>query len=183
MRLTVGKVLAAALVVALFGTASAQTAVTEHTVRLDDAERRPPATLEDVSWLVGAWKGEAFGGTFEEVWNPPSKGSMIGFFKFMGDDAVGFYELLLLVEEEGSLSLKVKHFNPDFSAWEEKEEHVDFRFVSASEDVIHFSGISFYRMSRNEIHAWIRMRNGDRIGEEKLVYRRVEDLEASTDPS
>ena len=175
MRFSVGKAFAAVLAAALFGTASAQTAVTEHTVRLDDPENRPPATLQDVSWLVGSWTGEAFGGTFEEVWNPPSKGSMIGFFKFMDDDAVSFYELLLLVEEEGSLSLKVKHFNPDFSAWEDREEYVDFRFVSASEDVIHFSGISFYRMSRNEIHAWIRMRNGDRISEEKLVYRRVED--------
>ena len=137
--------------------------------------RHGGATLADVSWLVGSWEGEAFGGTFEEVWNPPSKGSMVGFFKFMGDEAVAFYELLLLVEEEGSLSLKVKHFNPDFSAWEEREDYVDFRFVSADDDIIHFSGISFYRMSQNEIQAWIRMRSGDQITEEKLVYRRVED--------
>lgn len=27
---------------------------------------------------------------------------------------------LLLVEEEESLSLKVKHFTPEFTAWEEK---------------------------------------------------------------
>ena len=165
-----------ALVAATYaGAASAQTAVTEHTVRLDDPGNRPAATLEDVSWLVGSWEGEAFGGTFEEVWNPPSLGSMIGFFKFMGDEGVAFYELLLLVEEEGSLSLKVKHFNPDFSAWEDREEYVDFRFVSADDDVIHFSGISFYRMSDNEMQGWIRMRSGDQITEEKLVYRRVGD--------
>ncbi len=175
MTLRFGQVFVTFVAAALVSTASAQTAVTEHTVRLDDPEKRPTATLDDVSWLVGSWEGEAFGGTFEEVWNPPSLGSMVGFFKFMGDEAVAFYELLLLVEEEGSLSLKVKHFNPDFSAWEEREEYVDFRFVSADDDVIHFSGISFYRMSDNEIQAWIRMRSGDQITEEKLVYRRVED--------
>ena len=175
MRILIIKALVALLAAVLVGTVSAQTAVTEHTVRLDDSESRPAATLEDVSWLVGSWTGEAFGGTFEQHWNPPSLGSMVGFFKLMSDEAVVFYELVLLVEEEGSLSLKVKHFNPDFSAWEEREEYVDFRFVSADGDVIHFSGISFYRMSKNEIHAWIRMRNGDRIGEEKLIYRRVED--------
>ncbi len=175
MTLRFSQILIALVAAASVGTASAQSAVTEHTVRLDDPEKRPPAALEDVSWLVGSWEGEAFGGTFEEVWNPPSKGSMVGFFKFMGDEAVAFYELMLLVEEEGSLSLKVKHFNPDFSAWEEREEYVDFRFVSADDDVIHFSGISFYRLSKNEIHAWIRMRSGDQISEEKLVYRRVED--------
>ena len=154
--------------------AVAQTSVTEHTVRLDDPDTRPPATLDDVSWLVGSWEGEAFGGSFEEVWNPPSRGSMVGFFKFMGDEAVGFYELLLLVEEEGSLSLKVKHFNPDFTAWEDKADYIDFRFVSADDDVIHFSGISFYRVSDVEIHGWIRMKNGEQIREEKLVYRRRE---------
>jgi len=61
--------------------------------------------------MVGSWTGEAFGGTFEEVWNPASLGTMVGLFKFMGDDAVSFYELMLLTEEEGSLVLKV---------WEEK---------------------------------------------------------------
>jgi len=175
MTSRISQVLVALVATAFVGMASAQTTVTEHTVRLDDPGKRPPATLADVSWLVGSWKGEAFGGTFEEVWNPPSLGSMVGFFKFMGDDAVAFYELMLLVEEEGSLSLKVKHFNPDFSAWEDREQYVDFRFVSADDDVIHFSGISFYRMSDNEIQAWIRMRSGDQITEEKLVYRRVED--------
>ncbi|MDJ0710939.1 MAG: DUF6265 family protein [Woeseiaceae bacterium] len=166
--------LAVMFAVMFAGTASAQTAVTEHTVRLDDPENRPAATLDDVGWLVGSWSGEGFGGTFEEVWNPPSLGSMIGFFKFMGDDAVGFYELLLLVEEEGSLSLKVKHFNPDFTAWEEKEDYVNFKFVSADDDVIHFSGISFYRVSDDEITAWIRMKNGETVSEEKLVYKRSE---------
>ena len=175
MTLRISQVFTALVGMALVTSTLAQTAVTEHTVRLDDPEKRPAATLEDVAWLVGSWEGEAFGGTFEEVWNPPSLGSMVGFFKFMGDEAVAFYELMLLVEEEGSLSLKVKHFNPDFSAWEEREEYVDFRFVSADDDVIHFSGISFYRMSDNEIQAWIRMRSGDQITEEKLVYRRVED--------
>ncbi len=158
----------------LSGMAEAQSRHTEHTFKLDDPANAPAATLDDVSWLVGDWVGTAFGAQIEEVWNPPSAGSMVGLFKFFQDE-VGFYEIMLLVEEEGSLSLKVKHFNPDFSAWEDREEYVDFRFVSADDDVIHFSGISFYRMSDNEMQGWIRMRSGDQITEEKLVYRRVED--------
>jgi hypothetical protein len=152
--------------------ASAQSPRTEHTYVLDDPDARPAATLADVSWLVGSWTGEAFGGTFEEVWNPPSAGSMIGLFKLIGDGEVSFYELLLLVEEEGSLSLKVKHFNPDFTAWEEKAEHVTFRFIRAEEDAVHFSGISFYRIGDDEMHAFLVMRSGEEIREQKLVYRR-----------
>lgn len=152
--------------------AHAQSARTEHTVRLDDPDNRPPATFEDVSFLVGAWAGPAFGGTFEEVWNPPSAGSMVGMFKFMGDEGVGFYEIMLIVAEEGSLSLKVKHFNPDFSAWEEKEDYIDFKFVKAEPDAVYFSGLSFFKISDDEIHAYIAFSNDEKTWEEQLVFTR-----------
>lgn len=150
----------------------AQSQHTPHTFKLDDPDSRPAATLDDVSWLVGNWSGEAFGNTFEEGWNPPSAGSMIGFFKLMDGDQVVFYELLLLVEEEGSLSLKVKHFNPDFTAWEEKADYVTFRYIKSDENAVHFSGISFYRIDDDNMNGYIVFRNGDQIREEKLVYRR-----------
>ena len=150
----------------------AQSSRTDHTYKLDDPDVRAPATLEDVSWLVGSWSGEAFGNSFEESWNPPSAGSMIGFFKLFDGDEVAFYELLLLVEEQGSLSLKVKHFNPDFTSWEEKADYITFRFIKAEEDAVHFSGISFYRIDENTMHGYLVMRFGEEIREEKLVYRR-----------
>ena len=129
---------ALALAVLIFsGAAVAQSPRTEHTFRLDDPDMRPPATLEDVAWLAGSWEGEAFGASFEEVWNPPSAGSMIGLFKVLHGDEVSLYEIMLLVEEEGSLSLKVKHFDPDFTAWEEKADYVTFRFIKAEENEIH----------------------------------------------
>ncbi len=150
----------------------AQSPRTEHTYKLDDAESRPPATLENVSWLVGSWSGEAFGSTFEEVWNPPSAGSMIGLWKLLNDGQVVFYEIMLLVEEEGSLSLKVKHFNADFTAWETKEDFVRFRFVKYETDAVHFEGLSFYRIDENTMHAFIVMKHEGNLREEKMVYRR-----------
>lgn len=152
--------------------ATAQMQRTEHTYKLDNPDDRPAATLEDVSWLVGSWVGDAFGSKFEETWNPPSAGSMIGLFKLLNENEVAFYELLLLVEEEGSLSLKVKHFNADFTAWEDKEDYVTFRFIKAEEDAVHFSGISFYRTGENTLHGYLVMRSGDEVREEKLVYKR-----------
>ena len=162
----------ASLAILVFNSANGQTQRTEHTFKLDDPNDRPPATLEDVSWLIGSWSGEAFGNTFEAVWNPPSGGSMIGLFKTLNDGEVGFYEILLLVEEEGSLSLKVKHFSPDFVAWEEKADFINFRFIGTDKDAIHFSGLSFYRMSDDEFHGYIAMNNNGNIREEKLTYRR-----------
>ena len=161
-------------VLMLAGVAFAQTAKTEHTFELDDPAMRVPGTLDDVSWLVGSWAGDAFGGTFEDVWNPASLGTMVGMFKVMGDGEVRFYELTLLAEEEGSLVLKVKHFSADFTAWEDKEDYVTFRLVRVEPDAVHFSGLSFYRISDDEIHTYLVLHNDERVWEEKLVYRRVE---------
>jgi hypothetical protein len=155
--------------------AEAQSKRTEHTYTLDDRDRRPVATLEDVGWLVGSWVGTAFDQRFEAVWNPRSAGSMVGLFKVYDDGGkVGFYELLLLIEEEDSLALRVKHFTPEFIAWEDKEDYVSFPLVRIEEDAIHFSGLSFYRIDKDTFDGYIAMRNDAGIREEKLAYRRLD---------
>lgn len=160
------------LILCLTQATLAQSQRTENTYTLDNPEDRPAASLEDVSWLVGNWSGEAFGAEFEQHWNPASGGSMVGLFKLLDGNEVSFYELLLLVEEEGSLSLKVKHFNPDFTAWEEKQDYITFRYIMSEDDAVHFSGISFYRVDDKTMNAYLVMRSGDEMREEKLVYRR-----------
>lgn len=145
---------------------------TENTFQLSEGEERPAATIEDASLLVGSWAGTAFGGRFETVWNPPSAGTMVGFFKLMGDEGVTFYEILLLSVEDGTLSLKVKHFNPDFTAWEEKADYVNFQLVKKEKDALHFGGISFYRRDADNIDGYIVMRNGDNVTEHHLTYER-----------
>ena len=154
------------------GSALAAEPSTEHTFRLTDGETPPAASLADARWLVGSWSGTAFGQRFEQVWSPPSAGSMVGTFKLIGGEQVTFYEILLLSVEDGTLSLKVKHFNPDFTAWEEKAEFVDFRLVKFDDDELHFSGLSFYRRDNDNIDGYIVMRSDDELREQKLVYKR-----------
>jgi len=146
---------------------------TEHTFRLEKNESAPAATLDDARWLAGSWTGSAFGQRFEQVWNPASAGSMVGMFKLMDGDKVSFYEILLITVEDGTLSLKVKHFNPNFTAWEEKEGYVDFRLVHLEEDALHFKGLSFYRRGDDQIDGYIVMSSGAEIREEALRYKRV----------
>ena len=164
----------ALLLLALTGVADAQSARTEHTFRLDDPDARPPGTFEDAAWLVGSWSGPAFGAMAEEVWSPPSAGSMVGMFKVYKDDTVLFYELIVLVEEEGSLSIKVKHFNADFTAWETKDDYVRFRLVSVEEDALHFTGLSFYRITDDEVHVYIALTENGETTEHKLIYIRTD---------
>lgn len=148
---------------------------TENTYRLEEGEERPAATLDDADWLVGSWVGTGFGQNFEEVWTRPSVGSMVGLFKLFTDEGVSFYEILLLEVEDGTLSLKVKHFSDEFIAWEDKEDYVNFKLVAKEDDALHFGGISFYRRSDDQIDAYIVMRNGEDISEHHLSYQRQHD--------
>jgi hypothetical protein len=152
-----------------FGTAPR----TANTFALEEGEDPPGATLEDASWMVGSWTGTAFGKRFEETWGAPSAGSMLGMWKLMGDEGVDFYELMLLTVDEGSLSLKVKHFSADFVAWEEKPDFVNFKLVKKEPDALHFAGISFYRRDADHIDAYIVMKDGEEITEHELKYVRL----------
>jgi hypothetical protein len=160
------------LLLVLSSAASAAEPRTEHTYMLAKHESRPPANLDDASWLVGNWTGSAFGKQFEEIWTAPSKGTMVGMFKLYDDAGVDFYELMLLSIEENSLSLKVKHFSSEFVAWEEKPDFVNFKLVKLEPDALHFSGLSFYRRDENHIDSYIVIRNGEKISEHKSKYVR-----------
>lgn len=147
--------------------------LTEHTVQLAPGAVRPEVSIAKLTWLVGAWKGQAFGASFEETWNAPSAGSMVGFFKLMEDDEIVFYELLTIAEGDDGIEMRVRHFNADFSAWEDKEDFVRFRLLHADPDVIHFSGLSFYRRGEDNIDGYIVMRGADdALREEALSYVR-----------
>lgn len=159
------------------GTAAAAEPRTEHTWQLADDESRPAATMDDAAMLVGSWAGTAFGQRFEETWNPPSAGTMVGMFKLIGDDGVSFYELMLLTEEAGTLHLKVRHFDADFTAWEDRADFVTFKLVKKAPGELHFGGLSFYRRGEDRIDGYIVMRDGDRVSEQPLVFERVRDSE------
>ena len=76
----------------------AQTNVTPNILKLDEGFASPEASIEDVKWIAGHWKGEALGGIVEEVWTEPLGGSMMCAFKLVVDDKVKFYELVTLYE-------------------------------------------------------------------------------------
>jgi len=160
------------LMVALSAFACAAEPRTEHTYQLSADETRPAATLDDADWLVGSWAGTAFGQSFEAVWNPPSAGSMVGLFKLFGDDGIAFYEILVLTVEDSTLSLKVKHFDADFSAWEDKADYVNFKLVKKEDNALHFGGISFYKRDDDSFDGYIVMRNGEEVTEHHLEYQR-----------
>ena len=59
---------------------------------------------------------------------------------------------LVLVPEGESIVYKVKHFHPNLTGWEEKEESVDFPLVKVSHNIAYFQGLTIMRDGDQLIH-------------------------------
>ena len=101
--------------------------------------------IEDFAWLEGSWEGTGLGGDCEEIWSAPRAGALLGLFRLVRDGEPVFYELMQIAEDEEGLALKVKHFSPAFSAWEEKDQAVRFGFESLEARTARFKGLTLSR--------------------------------------
>jgi hypothetical protein len=126
-------------------TAYGHQTVTEHTVKLAEGEKPAADSVEVMGWLAGRWTGDGLGGRTEEIWAPPDAGTMIGTFRLIQKDKPVFYEFMSLLNTERGLAMRLKHFHPDGTGWEEKEKFVEFLYVGTVDGVIHFEGLSFQR--------------------------------------
>ncbi len=147
-------------------------AFAQKTITLGDKES-PKATLSDVAWIAGSWEGLAFGGQVQEVWAPPLGDSMMCAFKLVVDGKVEFYALCQIKEENGSLVLRLKHFNGDLTAWEEKDETVDFRLVKIKRNIAYFDGFTVERVSRDKINMHVMISKAGEESEVTFNYSRT----------
>jgi Domain of unknown function (DUF6265) len=166
------------LAAAFAQTVVAQEKKTEHTLKLGVGRASPPATLADISWLAGHWTGNAFDGLCEEIWSPPRHGAMMGMFRLINHGKTTLYELMTLVEEQGSLILRLKHFGPKLNGWEEKAKTVDFKFVGKQDGAVHFEGLTFKPEGKPEGKTGVTIylaveQKGDKVEEEVIRYTRV----------
>lgn len=124
-------------------------------------EKQLSPKLENIAWLSGTWYGEAFGGQTEEIWSAPSGGSMMASFKLINDGKVTFYEIEVIREIENTLILQLKHFGPDLKGWETKDETVDFPLKEITKTKVVFEGMTFEKVSDNEMDIYVDIKNDD----------------------
>ena len=118
-------------------------------------------SITDFDFLQGYWQGTGFGGQSEEIWMPPVDGRMFGIFKQSQGAELVFTEFMEIVESEEGFILRLKHFNPDFSGWEEKDDSVVFRLTSVSENKAIFGGLSYEIVEPNALQVRLKMRSND----------------------
>ena len=132
-------------------------------------------TLNEFSSLIGHWRGEGLEGVCEETWLPESAQIMLGTFKLMQNDQVNFLEIMTLSIDSIGPAVRVKHFNADMTAWEDKADMVIFRHDSTSAGKFFFGGLTFMKPTEDSLNIGIRFKASDGSrSEETINCRRVE---------
>ena len=146
-----------------------------NTERLPEGAPRPAARIADFAWLVGRWQGEGLGGAMDEVWSDSAGGAMVGYFRLVRSGKPVFYEIMTLLESEGSVEMRLKHVNPDMTGWEEKADFVKFRLVRQDRTGAYFEGLTFRRTTDDRIDAYLALRDRTTgvVREEHFIYHRI----------
>lgn len=130
-----------------------------------------PPTVADAAWLAGRWVGEGLGGELEETWSPPAGGQMVGHFRLVREGKPEFYEFLMIDVAPTGLRLRVRHFNPDFTAWEDRESFHTFEPAGIEPGSIKFRGLSISRKG-DEITILVTLKREDGSSKEHLIRLR-----------
>jgi hypothetical protein len=154
-------------------TGAAQRPLTENTFTRGEDFRAPAATVDDLLWIVGHWRGEGLGGLNEEIWSPPLGGTLMGVYRLVRDGSIVLYEILTVGPEGGSLLLTLRHFDPDLVAWEERTGPLRLPLLRLEEDGAWFEGLTFRRDGPDGLTVFVAMAAGEGPPREAVfTYRR-----------
>ncbi|MFX0173447.1 MAG: DUF6265 family protein [Candidatus Hodarchaeota archaeon] len=115
--------------------------------------------------LLGNWYGKIGDDIVEESWSIPVVNSIMGMFRWIKDAKIYFYEFVVIDNVEEKIKLKIKHFNSDFTGWEEKTDFIyyvlkdvtDSKIIFGSDDPNEKGRIIYERPDENTLIAILEM--------------------------
>ena len=102
--------------------------------------------LDDLAFLVGYWRGEAFGGVVEEIWLPAEGNVMHAVFRTVSDGAMGFSEFIQITVDDGAVIMRFAHFRADYTTWEGDGPPMTLRLTKALPGQAVFEGVDIVRL-------------------------------------
>jgi len=136
-------------------------------------------SFDDLAFLEGAWKGgEDF--TFEEIWSGPEGGVMTAMARGVKSGTLAVLEYIVVSDEDAGLVMRFKHYNADFSTWEEAGP-VTLVLTDASENDVTFTAdppsetvksIRYWMPDENSLQADIVLIENGEEGGFSLLFER-----------
>jgi hypothetical protein len=149
-------------------------AAAQHTRTATPGTTPPAASLADLAWLEGEWTGEGFDSVLHENYSRAVGGQMPGHFYAAKDGRPTFYEFVMLAQVGNSIEYRVRHFNPDMTAWEDKDRFIRFPLVAVEKDVWYFDGLTIRRTGPDSSDHIVRVKRKDGSEEDAVLhYRRA----------
>ncbi len=136
----------------------------------------PPAKIGDMGWLTGYWSGTGIDDDPAfETYSPATGGTILGNFAQMDSKgAIMFSEHVAISEHNGSLVLRLKHFNPDLTGWEDKTQVVSFPLVAIKPGAAYFDGLTLRREGADGLVSAVTVRHDDgTLAEYVFRYKRT----------
>jgi hypothetical protein len=103
----------------------------------------PPAaaatTLDDLSWMVGHWKGAAMGGNLEERWVPAAGGTLTALVRSSSATDTMMIEVIVITSGADGLELRLRQFEKDLTP--RTPDPVRFKLESAGERTVTFANL------------------------------------------
>jgi len=99
-----------------------------------------PSALRDVAFMVGRWVGGEGGDLSEEVWTEPSGDTMLGMWRYVAGGSARVLEILVLRQEGDDVVLRLRHFDAQLVAREDKETPLVLRLVRRQPNEARFEG-------------------------------------------
>ena len=128
--------------------------------------------FEQLSWLSGCWSGTGLGGEVQECWVRSPDGIFTSVFQLVEDGKQQFSEIVMIAEFDGTLGMRVKHFDPSFNQWaSDKVVGVTFPFVEMGGNYIQFDGLR-YELIDNILHVTLDMKKDNEVHQVSFVYTR-----------
>ena len=137
------------------------------------APAQPPAraTVADLAWIVGEWRGERDGSVAGEAYATPVAGQITGLFYEARADKLTLVELSQIVERDGGVVFRYRHFNPDFTGWEDRDGKASEHVLLAIEGKrLFFDGMTLDHSRPDALDFHIRVK-GSGTATRDLVYR------------
>lgn len=127
--------------------------------------------INEFNWLSAHWKGTGLGGQCDELWLPAVDNALHGIFRFSMENKIIFTEYMVLEKLEDNIYLKIKHFNRDLSAWEEKDEWTIFPFIKLENEIAYFKGITFEKKD-SKLFIYLTMKKGEESVIETFSFKK-----------
>lgn len=110
------------------------------------------AVLTDLAWLAGHWVDDSEGNLSDETWTVPFGDSMLGMWRYVQGGKASVFELLAITAEPEGVVLRLRHFDPQLTAREDKDKPVALKLVSWMRGEARFEGPAVGAPGRIAIH-------------------------------